>query len=227
MHRNSHLPRPLRKKGFTLVEIIVTMTILTIVMAGLATFMVDSARGMFWSVNKAKISKDIRLFTLRITKETLGANVGYVYPNYQLANRDDISDRRQSGTSGDCLVLIHTDPYPTINDPKHYNRIVIYYREADEDGVSPVYRVEKTFDPPLPIDTTAGVDHFESFLATHFLSHSPADSEVVLELARGLADGRLFRNVGNNSFVINGEIIHGNEIKEVTNTYNLTISPRG
>lgn len=227
MLQSHHSSKKKRNAAFTLVEIIVVMFLMTLVLGGLTTFMVDASRSMFWSVNKTKISTDVRLFTLRITKEALDANVGYVYQNYKLNNRDEISDRRQSGVSGDCLVLVHTDPHPDIDDPKHYNRIVVYYREADEDGMSPVYRIAKSFDPPVSIDTDSGVDHFEKFLNTHFLSHSPVDSDIVVELSRGLADGRLFRNIGNNSFVINGEILHGNQVQEVTNTYNLTISPRG
>lgn len=206
---------------------LIAMTLLSLVLAGLAAFLVEASRGMFWSVNKTKVSTDVRLFTMRITQETLGANVGYVYPNYSMESRNEASDRRQSGESGDCLVLVHTDPYPDIHDPKHYNKIVVYYRQADASGVGPVFRIEKTFDPPVPIDASTGVNHFEGFLNTHFLTHSWADSDIVLELSRGLANGRLFRNMGNNSFVINGEILHGNEVKEVTNTYNLTISPRG
>lgn len=210
-----------------MVEIIVVMFLMTLVLAGLATFMVDASRSIFWSVNKTKISTDVRLFTLRINNETLGANVGYVYPNYKPTSRDKKSDRQETGQSGDCLVLIHKKPHPDHDDPQHYTEIVVYYRDADSVGMSPVYRVSKTFDPPIEIDTSPGDDHFEAFLSTHFLSHSAADAEIVVELSKGLADGQLFRNIGNGTFVINGEILHGNKVKEITNTYNLTISPRG
>jgi prepilin-type N-terminal cleavage/methylation domain-containing protein len=224
METNNHKS----KSAFTLPEILVVTTLFVIISTGLATFMVDMTRGTFWVSKKALISNDVRNFTLRVSKETLGANTGYVYPNYQISNRDQRKDRQASGETGDCLVLIHTDPHPDIDDPKHYSKIVIYYRRADEDGRGPVYRVEKEFDPPETIETGNGYDHFETFMKTHFPDHnSLADSEIVLELSQGLADGKLFHNLGNNSFVINGEIIHGNKVQEVTNTYNLTISPRG
>ena len=215
------------KRGFTLTEIMVVTTLLLLVSTSLATFMVEMTKGTFWVTKKALISKDVRTFTLRISKETLGANTGYVYPDYQITNRNERKDRRASGETGDCLVLVHMDPYPNVDDPKHYKKVVIYYRQADSNGRGPVYRTERTFDPPKQIRVEDGFDHFEKFLSTHFPSHSATDSEVVLELSQGLADGRLFHNFGNNSFVINGEIIHGNKVEEVTNTYNLTISPRG
>jgi N-acetylneuraminic acid mutarotase len=73
---------------------------------------------------------------------------------------------------------------------------------------------------------SSGVNHFEQFLAAQFPNFNTS-GEVVLELSRGLANGNLFQNFGNNTFIVNGEILHGNTVKEVTNTYNLTISPRG
>ena len=216
-----------KQAGFTLVEVLVSTTLFLLISAGLATFMVDISKGTFWVSKKALISSDVRNFTTRISQETLGSNTGYVYPDYEVSNRNQRSDRRESGETGDCLVLVHTDPYPEIDDPKHYSKIIVYYRQIDADGRGPVYRVSKTFNPPIEIDADGGYNHFETFLSTHFLYHSVADGEVVLELARGLANGKLFHNFGNNSFIINGEIIHGNAVEEVTNTYNLTISPRG
>jgi len=217
---------PPRSKGFTLVEVMVTMTIFGFVSIGLAAFIIEVNRGLFWSAQKSLITKDVRNFTTRISLETLGANTGYVYPGFNRADRDSVDDRRQSGQSGDCLVLIYMDPHPDIDDPKHYTRIVVYFRQPDAENVSPVYRAEKTFSTPREIDTSAGPDHFEDLLNAHF-PPNPTGFPVVLELSRGLADGSLFRNFGNNTFVVNGEILHGNQVKEVTNTYNLTISPRG
>lgn len=216
-----------RLYAFTIVEVLVVTSVFLIISTVIAAFMVETTKGVFWISKKALISRDVRLFTLRISKETLGANIGYVYNDYQIDNRDERDDRRNSGESGDCLILVHTDPHPNLNDDKHYTKLIAYYREPDENGRGPVFRVEKNFEAPIKIDTDGGYDHFEEFLSEELLSHSPAESEIVLELSRGLADGNLFYNFGNNSFIINGEIIHGNTVKEVTNTYNLTISPRG
>jgi len=43
----------------------------------------------------------------------------------------------------------------------------------------------------------------------------------------GLAKGRLFYLYTENSIMVNGKINHGSDAKQVTNTYNFTISPRG
>jgi hypothetical protein len=204
----------------------VVMAIFSLITVGLTTFVVDSTRGMFWASNKAKITNDVRNFTLRISQETLGARTGIVYKSFATGDRNSVGDRKRSGETGDCLVLISYDPYPNIDDPLHYTGLVVFYRTPDGSGLSPIYRAEKVFSTPREIDTSGGTSHFENFLATQFPNESTAHP-VVLELSRGLANGQLFRDFGNNTFVVNGEILHGNKVKEVTNTYNLTISPRG
>lgn len=214
------------QRGFTLVEIMVSLTLLSLVSVSLTAFMIQSTRGLFWAANKSLITNDVRNFTMRISKETLGARTGIIYSSFALSDRNAVSDQKQSGETGDCLVLVYYDPYPSIEDPLHYTKLVIFFRKADADGISPVYRAEKVFSTPQKIDTTKGVSHFEDFVKLQFANDS-GDYPVVLELSRGLADGKLFRNFGNNTFVVNGEILHGNSVKEVTNTYNLTISPRG
>lgn len=218
-------------KAFTLTEIMITITILGFVSIGLASFLLDSTTGMFWATKKSQITKDVRIFTLRISKETLDARTAVLYPSFTKTDRDTTGDKRQSGQTGDCLVLISYDPYPNIEDPAHYTKLVVFFRKASATGVSPVYRTEIEFETPQPIvttnvDGTDDPDHFERFLATHF-PEDAGDFPIVLELSRGLANGNLFRDLDNDTYVINGEILHGNKIKEVTNTYNLTISPRG
>ncbi len=219
-------PASRTRSAYTLVEIMVSLTMFGLIAVGLMAFMIDSTKGLFWAANKSLITNDVRNFTMRISSETLGARTGYVYRSFAKSDRNEVGDQKQSGETGDCLVLIYFDPYPNIEDPLHYTKLVVFFRKPDQNGLSPVYRAEKIFETPKEIKTADGVDHFEDFLASHF-SDDSGDYPVVLELSRGLADGKLFRNFGNNTFVVNGEILHGNAVKEVTNTYNLTISPRG
>jgi hypothetical protein len=203
-----------------------TLTIFCLIAVGLTTFMLDSTKSIFWATNKSKITSDMRIFTMQISKETLGARTGILYKDFSASARNQYEDRKQSGETGDCLVLVYYEPYPDIDDDLCYTKFVIYYRKADEDGLSPIYRAEQTFSTPQEIDTSSGADHFETFLATYFPDDS-GEATILLDESRGLADGSLFRNLSNDTFVVNGEILHGNEVKEVTNTYNLTISPRG
>lgn len=219
-YRTKHPTRA--ASGFSLVEIVFVVAIFGLVSAMLAGFMVETGKGMLWATNKASTVRDVRSFTMRITGEAFDANTGIVYPGFALAQRDASTDRRNSGLSGDCLVLVHKERFPTNGDPEHYTRIVSYFRLPDADGVGPVYRAQVDFDPPRD---PAGTD-FESFMATVF-PDNPTGFPVVLELSRGLSNGNLFQNRGESSFLVNGEILHGKNDDEVTNTYNLTISPRG
>jgi hypothetical protein len=201
-------------------------TIFSLITIGLVAFLVNSSYGMFWASNKALITNDVRNFTTRITNETIDARWGYIYPSFAASDRDSVSDRRASGETGDCLVLIFHDPYPDIDDAAHYTRLIVFFRRPDSEGISPVYRAEKILETPVEINFSGSHSSFESFLAEEF-PNDLGDYPVVLELSRGLANGQLFRRFGEDAFIINGEILHGNEVKEVTNTYNLTISTRG
>jgi prepilin-type N-terminal cleavage/methylation domain-containing protein len=210
-------------KGFTLVEVIFVLAILGFVSIALTAFLLDTTRGLMWASNKALIVKDVRNFTARITREAFDANIGIVYEGFTLSQRNTAGDQKKSGQSGDCLVLVHKEPYPGFTDPEHYTELVVYFRLPDANGVGPVYRGQVEFPTPVEIDPSVS---FEAFIAKHF-PDDPTGFPVVLELSRGLTDGSLFQNRGENSFLINGEILHGNSTEEVTNTYNLTISPRG
>jgi hypothetical protein len=50
----------------------------------------------------------------------------------------------------------------------------------------------------------------------------------VIELSKGLSNGKLFYNYYDRSIMVRGEIIHrGTATRRATNTYNFTVTPRG
>ncbi|TVP75496.1 MAG: type II secretion system protein [Puniceicoccaceae bacterium] len=210
-----------KSRGFTLTEIMFVSAILGLVSIVLVGFIRQTGESMNWATNKTLVVRDVRNFTTRITNEAFAANIGVVYSGFALNERNEVGKRLESGQSGDCLVLVHRAPLPQLGDPMHYTKLVIYFRQPDSDGVSPVYRAEVEFTTPQP---TASIT-LEALLASNFPT-IPTNAPVVLELSRGLASGNLFHNLGG-SFLINGEILHGKKAREVTNTYNLTISTRG
>ncbi len=206
--------------AFTLVEIMFVIVILGIVGVGLTSLMIDSSRSMSWSINKSLITNDFRQFTGNISKDALNASHAYLYPDLNSMTK---SNRRASGLSGDCLVLVSTDPWPTINDQRYYRRIVIYYRAAGGTPNRPVFRIARDF-PSIPPTNPTTID-IETLLADERSNFT--QPETVLDLSRGLSGNQLFYRATNEAFLINGEIIHGNDEQRVTNTYNLTISTRG
>jgi len=211
----------------------ISMMIVTLLAAGLFVFMVDVSRGIFWGTEKAEISEDVRTFTMRIAAEARSANSAYVYSSFAPEDRNASGDRRGPEQSGDCLVLVNTEFYPDAGSPTHYTRIIAYYRLADEgdDNTGPVHRFEWEAENPSEYIsselTGGGVRTLESVL-TQVAPTEDTENPVVIELSRGVANGRLFTPYRNGAtIIISGEILHGNAVKEVTNTYNLSISPRG
>jgi len=218
--------------GLTLVELLFAMTIVTILSAGLVVFMIDVSRGVFWGVEKAQISEDVRSFTMRIAAEARSANDFLIYETFQPEDRNQGTDRRGPDQSGDCLVLANTEFYPDAASPTHYTRIIVYYRLPEgADGIGPVHRFEWEAENPTEYHQATDssgqiINTFESVLAA-VAPNADENNPVVIELSRGVANNRLFTNFRDNTVVINGEILHGHQVKEVTNTYNLSISPRG
>lgn len=201
------------------------MTIVSFVMVGLTAFMLDVGRGMFWATQKASISQDVRHFTMQLASEARSANSAVIYRSFSPSHRANGNDRRDDRESGDCLVLINTTPWPNADDPEVITRIIVYFRRSEEGGIGPVHKVVKEFQPSSYISLTG------TTLEQALLNIAPSDTgdyPTVVELSRGLANGRLFTNFRQGRVIIvNGEIIHGNTVKEVTNTYNLSVSPRG
>lgn len=266
-------------RGFTLVELMVTMTIVGLAMAGITTFFIDSSRVLFTSEAKNEINQDIRKLTNEMTLEARNANYFAIYeafnkdmrkvsadvdkddPSYFDPNNwyigvvtdwefeqgqvplseeavpDEIEPRsffrKRDGQSGDFLILVtYGDdlvPYDTPDGLKHphdrdytkpIKRIIGYYRsvENDEEQTGPVRKFEV-----LP----QGDDRFKNIEELLPSPENASSYPVVVELSRGLANKRLFYNFRDRSVMVNGQIYHGNAAKEVTDTYNFTISPRG
>ncbi|MEO0795914.1 MAG: prepilin-type N-terminal cleavage/methylation domain-containing protein [Verrucomicrobiota bacterium] len=221
---------PQRKKsaGFTLTEMMISVALVSLLSVGLLTFMLDVARGIFWGTEKTEISEDVREFTMRLAAEARSANSAIIYASFDPDDRNSGGDRRDDQQSGDCLVLINTEYYPDTSGTEHYTDIIVYFRTEDEegDGAGPVHRFEWSASSVANYYDSADYE-LEEVLAL-VAPDEDTSNPVVIELSRGVADGRLFTNYQQGMVtVINGEILHGNKVKEVTNTYNLSISPRG
>lgn len=217
--------RQSRHSAFTLVEVMVSLTILSLVSIGLYAFMVDTTRILFVSTEKLDINHDVRLFTAHMSDYARASNHFFIYPTFRPDDRNALSDRLRDGESGDFLLLIYQEPWPDIEDPEHVTRLIGYFRRPDGTGTmseGPVYRFEINYKPgnyPSTRDYTP-----EQLIAG--LTYD-GDYDRVMQLARGLADGKLFYNFYDRSIMVKAELIHGNAAKRVTDTYNFTVSPRG
>jgi prepilin-type N-terminal cleavage/methylation domain-containing protein len=227
-----HRVRPARtnrrcasRGGFTLLEAIIAMSLVSVAMAMILGFFVETTSSSFVSEQKNKINHDIRKLTNEMATNARQANYFLLYSSFQTADRNTIAKRLYAGNSGDFLVLVYQgerDLTSSITAPRPIERIVGYYRAPKDPNnpasVGPVRRFI------LNIPTADQLKTVEELLPP--VSQINTFSEVI-ELSEGLADQRLFFNFWDRSVMINGKIIHGNDAKRVTDTYNFTISPRG
>jgi prepilin-type N-terminal cleavage/methylation domain-containing protein len=166
----------------------------------------------------------------------------------------DFFDRMQNGASGDFVVLIYySDPYfdarfydgnagnnPTISSGI-VNRIVGYWvspnrRLAGENAIysfdTNTYRGALTtwttswgVTFPATLSTTVTI---ESLLPPATVAYSQANEfPILINDLSGLSNNYTFYNYQNKSIITRCKILHGNQAKRITNTYNFTITPRG
>lgn len=273
-----HLPplRP-RSRGFSLTEVIVTMALFSLVMAGALPFFVSNLKYQFVGEQKLLINNDIRRITNELVENAREANSFALYQSFYSQNnyagtaitRDangngsvTWADRLLNGQAGDFLVLVYyRDPYfdsrffdgTADNAPVLTNgqvtRLVGYYVAPNRNlaGEYALYSFD-TDDSRGPTDTTwttpwgavfpatlssvipqpTGTTTIEALLpaATSAWAQNTAHRIVINDL-NGLSTGFSFFNFQNRSVIVRTKILHGNQAKRVTNTYNFTITPRG
>jgi len=163
-------------------------------------------------------------------------------------------DRMQNGASGDFVVLIYySDPYfdtrfydgnasnnPTISSGI-VNRIIGYWvapnrRLAGEHAIysfdTNAYRGAgatwtTTWGVTFPVALSSTVT-IESLLPPATTSYAQAtEFPILINDLSGLANNYTFYNYQNKSIITRCKILHGNQAKRITNTYNFTITPRG
>lgn len=210
----------MNKKGYSLVEIMVASSITAMIAAATLGFFITNYKIGFVNQERNRINADMRKFTGQLIRDGREANYFVLYKSIRSGSRDEIEDRQLDGEAGDFLVFVTTEETSSIMQPVRIKGFVAYYRSTEtdeEDELSPVRRYEKTF-------LTSQNGPVEELLPDQM---DLIEADEVIELSRGLADGRLFYNFWGRSVMVNGQIHHGNEAKRVTETYNFTISPRG
>lgn len=129
------------RAAFTIVEVMISMTVVTIVMGMcLSTFMLG-LRTMYKDNQRLATNASLRSFMAQISKETLDASYFYLFPYYTsldgsvsltgdpatLAQSEDYTDADYDKwvAHGDCLVLVtKTSQYRTTD----IRQIRVYYR---------------------------------------------------------------------------------------------------
>lgn len=222
-----------RVRGMSLVEMMIALSIGTLLLAAVTQMVISVGRINFDSTAKLRINNDVRGFTNSLSRDARSARDFRVY-----AAINNLT-LRGPGLTGDVLVLIWADPEPLedatagTEQEYFYDKVVIFARTVEDDAlnIGPVMKYERNFAPPDAVNAgTRASETLISTLTASVIANADGLTTIsrVIELTKGLADQRLFINGAlGRSITINGEIFHGNEAKRVTNTYNYTITPRG
>lgn len=232
---DSHRPADPDREGFTLVEVMIALTIMLSVLAMASSFLIESTQINFRSTAKNNINRELRNTINRMAIEAKQSNFFIIYNSAQDGDRFDREGRRRPNESGDALLLVFQTGYPDmeglnvdpLRDPRPITRLILYYRDPNTTVggvlVGPVMRWEADFSN-APIVNPLEIREIERLLPP--LSTLRAQSRQVMAFSEGLVNERLFYNFQNRTIMINGRIIHGNQAKWVTDTYNFSISPR-
>lgn len=278
-----------RSGGFSLTEVIVTMALFSLVMAGAIPFFISNLKYQFVGEQKLLINNDIRRITNELVENAREANSFVIYQSfYNQTNYGGVSltrdangngsvtwaDRLLDGQAGDFLVLIYyrdayvdsrffdgtPDNAPTPLTNGQVTRIVGYYvapnrtisgeyalYSFDSDkskGVAATWTTPwgATFPATLSslVPQPTGTTTIEALLPAANSTWAQANAHrIVINDLNGLAmfpvtansvttnAGFSFLNFKNRSVIVRTKILHGNQAKRVTNTYNFTVTPRG
>ena len=214
------------RSAFTLTEVLITTAISGMVLIAALAFFIHGLNIFSLDVGKNLVNRDIRTFTSELADNATYANYFQIFPGFTTRSATTTSSGVSVTTSaavedkqtGDMLVLIYKDPA----NVDLVNRLVGYYRApADPDNPTSEGPVRK-FDLRISPSSSASIYTLLPSTGTY------ATNEEVIEMSKGLANGRLFYNIRGKSVMVKGQILHRcNLIKRATNTYNFTISPRG
>ncbi len=216
-----------RAKGFTLVEVLLALSI-TAVMAGMATYLlVETGRSTYVASEKMSVNRDIRQVMNSIVENGREADKLYLFDTYEALVYTPIDGeyghhRLSEKQSGDFILLVYEGSVASSSLGYPIEKIIGIYRDptVPAGNEAPV----KMF----TVDSVATADAFkdpEELIPD--ISNIP-NHETILDLSEDSSAGGLFFSYKeNSSFIFNAKIVHGGSSRKVTNTYNLTIRARG
>lgn len=152
-------PHPAGRAGFTLVEVMISMTIVTLCMGMCLSTFLFGLRMMYKDNVRLQTNASLRYFTSQLAKETVDSSEFYLLPDYTALDGSvdiDASDGASdlavavddgNGTmlaSGDCIVLVTRTSVTTGSLVRQFR---IYYRVckvADVNYQAPIRYYEST-----------------------------------------------------------------------------------
>ena len=244
------------RPAFTVAEIVVSMGVAMLIMDMVIRFYFENCKYMYLNEQKMTINKDMRYLTTQMSDDSRLANFFVLYTGYAASSRSTASQELLQANSGDFVVFVFygSNVSTAPANVRPVSEIIGYYREpytaSNQLSIDPITGAVSTgpqalepvhrFDISVANGTLAANQYLEATnvpsggTSTTIEALLPNDSAttiashpIVVQLAKGLADGCLFHNFWGKSVMINGQIVQGDNYVSESDTYNFTISPRG
>jgi prepilin-type N-terminal cleavage/methylation domain-containing protein len=235
---------PGRTRGFTLVEIMVSVTLVGFVVMGTISLLAQTLRTYYYDSARIRINRDIRTFTQDMDTDAAYSNYFLIFPNFSSRTQNSGANDYilADGESGDFLLLVSTTTDVTTGT-SYITKFIGYYRDATGTAAGPVRKF--TVAIPNVNPSTLGSAPIASLLNTYMPTANQSTNPIVIQLADGLAVGvdpvsgattnGLFYDFFDHSAMVRGQIIESSSgnpndtsgNRRAVNTYNFTVSPRG
>lgn len=220
-------PRHAPERGFSLIEVMVATTILSIMVVAILGLFINLMKSYKYNTFRLSINKDVRTFTNELSDNATYANYYIILADFSTRTTGPVGSEvlayMGDGESGDCVLFV----FKEATDDTKIKRIVGYYHDPDADGVGPVRKFETTYATPV-----SGTTLWTLMPSTATL-HTNQDviSAGTIGKATGTStSGRLFYNFFNRSVMVKGQITYTSNdglTRRAVSTYNFTVSPRG
>jgi hypothetical protein len=237
--------KSMRSRGFTVVEVMITMTIMMLVTAGALGLFLSGSKAMYKDMQRLITDGSLRKITLQVAKETIDSSEFYLFPNYLSLDgtvnlATDLSPLETDAYNtdvayGDCLVLVTR---VTVDDTSNVRQFRIYYRAV----TSPDQQGELRYYEGTDYGVSGTATPLATLLNGVVLSTTPAypGSRVLASITRGRKRTGLTtyypifstESTGptptNESVSLNIEVINGSSVNNLlsSSSFNYTISPR-
>jgi hypothetical protein len=219
-------PRTDSRRAFSLIELMVATTILTIMTIAILGLFINMLKSYKYNTFRLSINRDIRTFTNELTDTATFANYFVILADFSTrtvgTSPDELLAIMGDGESGDCLLLVFKD---TTDDSK-VDRLVGYYHDPDSEGLGPVRKFDLRFSP----STNAPIWTLMPAVSTLHTNSDIISAGTVGRATGTSSSGRLFYNFFNRSVMVKGQINYiSNDglTRRAVSTYNFTVSPRG
>ena len=133
-----------RQQGFTLVEMAVTMGVVSLLGVAVMTFYLQSLNMGYASQQQISLIGTMRSFTSELIYSASRAHEMILYPTASAADRNEVSDRRdivsnedgsETRPTGNLAVFVYYElPKPATQARHRINRIIAYFPEQTDSG---------------------------------------------------------------------------------------------